>query len=247
MTPAVELRDVGRAFHQRGVTRSALDGVSFSLEPGSVLAIVGESGAGKSTLTRLIAGLDSPSTGEVLINGEHARVKSGRPAAVQMVFQNPVDALNPYWSIGRSIAEPLGGRSRAGRRTRLIELMEAVGLDPDRVKDRPGRFSGGQLQRVGLARALAAKPRVLLCDEPTSALDVSVQAQIVNLLLRLQQDEGFSCIVVTHDLSVVRVLAERVIVLRDGHLVEDVSADQFFENPRHEYSRLLIDTMANAG
>ena len=224
-----------------------LDDVSCALDTGRTLAVVGESGAGKSTLARLIAGLERPTAGSVTIDGKPPRLRSGHPALVQMVFQNPVAALSPSLGIADSVGEPLLGLPRRERRRRVQALLEDVGLDPARGDQRPAAFSGGQLQRVVIARALAPEPRVLLCDEPTSALDVSVQAQIINLLLRVQEDRAFACVLITHDLSVARVLADDVLVLRRGVAVEQRSAEAFFERPTSEYGRSLMTASAQLG
>jgi ABC-type glutathione transport system ATPase component len=218
--------------------------VSFELELGRTLAVVGESGAGKSTLARLIAGLDRPTAGAIRVDGRPPRPQPGRPSPVQMVFQDPKDALNPFLSVERSVAEPLAGTAREARRARVRELLERVGLDPRRAGQRPASFSGGQQQRIVIARALAASPRILVCDEPTSALDVSVQAQIINLLLELQAQLGFACVLVTHDLAVVRVLADDVLVLRRGLVVERSPSRAFFDEPGHEYSRSLLGAVS---
>lgn len=242
--PVLSARDIGRVFRRRGVSRRALAGVSFELRYHRTLAIVGESGAGKSTLARLITGLDRPTTGEVLVEGRPPRLRGGTPSVVQMVFQDPQDALNPFLSIGRSIGEPLRHLPGADRKARIADLLERVGLDPVRAGQRPSAFSGGQLQRIVIARALAASPKILVCDEPTSALDVSVQAQIVNLLLELQSELGFACVLVTHDLGVVRVLADEILVLKAGELVEYGRAEDFFREPRHDYSKSLLNAVA---
>jgi ABC-type glutathione transport system ATPase component len=161
-----------------------------------------------------------------------------------MIFQHPAEALNRFISVEASIAEPLRHLQRKERRSRVAELLRSVGVDPGRGRDRAAAFSGGQLQRIVTARAFAADPALLLCDEPTSALDVSVQAQIVNLLLRLQQERGFACVLVTHDLGVARVLAHNVLVLKDARMVELTPADEFFAGPREAYSRHLLATTA---
>src|SRR5262249_1396917 len=148
------------------------------------------------------------------------------------IFQHPSEALNPLHTVGRSVAEPMRGAGRRERVARVAELLELVGIAPERAGDRPQSFSGGQLQRVSIARALAGRPRLLLGDEPTSALDVSVQAQIVNLLLTTQAEQGYACVLVTHDLAVVKSLADRVLVLKDGKVVEQQDADAFFAAPQ---------------
>jgi ABC-type glutathione transport system ATPase component len=243
--PILSVRGVSRRYRVKGGTRDALRDVTFELRANATIAVVGESGAGKSTLTRLIAGFEQPSSGSVLVNGAPASVAAGRVSPVQMVFQHPVDALNRFASVGTSIAEPLlRTHARQERQERVEELLARVGIAPARSADRPSAFSGGQLQRIVLARALAADPQLLLCDEPTSALDVSVQAQIVNLLLELQEARGFGCVLVTHDLAVARILADEVLVLRDGAVVEHTPADEFFERPRSDYGRGLLETTA---
>jgi ABC-type glutathione transport system ATPase component len=242
--PVLSVDGLTREYRNRGVTARVLDAVSVEVGAGRTLAVVGESGAGKSTLARLICGLDRPTAGTVRVAGRDPAPRSGAPSPVQLVFQNPIDALNPFLAIGRSIGEPLRSSPRERRQARIAELLQRVGIDPERAGQRPAAFSGGQLQRIVLARALAASPQVLVCDEPTSALDVSVQAQIVNLLLELQAAMGFACVLVTHDLAVVRVLAHDVLVLRHGRTVEVAPADRFFAAPREEYSRSLLDAVA---
>lgn len=237
---AVDVAAVTRVFVRGGVERAALKDVSFRVERGRTLAVVGESGAGKSTLCRLLCGLDQPTSGRVLIAGAPPVVRARRVSSIQMVFQSPTDAMSPHISVGASVAEPLWRLPAGERRARVAGLFAAVGIDPSRMGERPKRFSGGQLQRLVIARALAVRPEVLLCDEPTSALDVSVQAQIVNLLLEAQREAGFACVLVTHDLHVAKVLADDVAVLRHGEIVEQVSAASFFAQPQSEYGRQLM-------
>jgi ABC-type glutathione transport system ATPase component len=238
--PVLQLRGVGREFHRHGVTRVALQDVSFELRARATIAIVGESGAGKTTLARLIAGLDTPSYGSISVRGAAPRLRAGEPSRVQMVFQDPVDALNPLLSVGRSVGEPLRRMGRDARAQRVAELLQQVGLDPARASQRPAAFSGGQQQRIVIARALAASPEILICDEPTSALDVSVQAQILNLLVQFQDELGLAMVLVTHDLTVVRVLADEVLLLRAGRVVEHCTAQAFFDEPSSEYGRGLL-------
>jgi ABC-type glutathione transport system ATPase component len=242
--PVLTVEGVTREYRNRGVTTRVLDDVSVSLLAGRTLAVVGESGAGKTTLARLICGLDRPTAGTVRVAGRDPAPRRGAPSPVQLVFQNPADALNPFLTVGRSIGEPLRALPRAERQAHVAELLQRVGIDPERAGQRPAAFSGGQLQRIVLARALAARPQLLVCDEPTSALDVSVQAQIVNLLLELQAALGFACVLVTHDLAVVRVLADDLLVLRHGRMVEAGLADRFFAGPTEPYSKSLLEAVA---
>jgi ABC-type glutathione transport system ATPase component len=241
---ALAVRGVSHAYGRGERRRLVLQDVSFELAAGRTLALVGESGAGKTTLARLIAGLERPDAGSVLVDGAPAAIRRGRVSPVQMVFQHPAQALNRFAGVGASVAEPLLHLPREQRRARVGELLERVGIDPARAGEKPARFSGGQLQRVVLARALAGDPHLLLCDEPTSALDVSVQAQIVNLLLALQAERGFACVLVTHDLAVAKVLADELLVLRDGRVVEHADVHAFFDGPTHPYARELLATTA---
>lgn len=240
MTAVLSVKGLGRVYRSRGQERVALADVSFSVAAGKTLAVIGESGAGKSTLSRLLVGLERPTQGSVLVNGTPPRPRPGKPSAAQLVFQSPIEAVSPYLTIGATVAEPMKATPRRLRRGRVEELLEAVGLDKSYWSRRPRTMSGGQLQRVVLARALAAEPSILVCDEPTSALDVSVQAQIVNLLLRMQSEYGWGCVWVTHDLAVARVVANDVVVLRHGRVLEHAPNDQFFGATRDAYSRSLL-------
>ncbi len=236
----VSVRGLSRTFGRRSAERRALVDVGFDVRDRQTLAVIGESGAGKTTLVRLIAGLDRPTSGTIAVAGAAPRIRSGVPSKVQIVFQQPLEALNPFHSIGRSISEPMKGLARSERKTRVRDLLDAVGIARSRTDDRPAQFSGGQLQRIVIARALAARPTVLLCDEPTSSLDVSVQAQIINLLVELQKELNFASILVTHDLAVAKVLSDEVLVLRNGTVVEHAPADAFFVSPAADYSRHLL-------
>jgi peptide/nickel transport system ATP-binding protein len=247
----VSVRELGRRFDasapllQRLLTRAprrfvnAVDGVSFDVEEGTTFAIVGESGCGKSTVTRLVAGLDTPTHGEV-----RCLNRTGKPLHMQMVFQDPVGSLNARWRVGRSIAEPMSSALPvAARDKRVVELLEIVGLKSSDAMKFPQEFSGGQRQRIAIARALAGEADVLLLDEPTSALDVSVQAQVLNLLKDLQDRLGLTYIFISHNLAVVRYMADRLAIMYLGRIVEEGPAEVLFEAPAHPYTRQLLDTV----
>ena len=226
----------------------ALADVSFDLESGKTLAIVGESGSGKSTLARLITMIEEPTAGKLRINGIDlaAASKAERRhlrSDVQIVFQNPYGSLNPRQTIGDALEEPLivnRTMSAAERSNAVSTMMARVGLRPE-FRDRyPHMFSGGQRQRIAIARALMLRPKILVLDEPVSALDVSIRAQVLNLLAELQQEFGLAYLFISHDLSVVRHIADRVMVIYLGHAVEVASRDALFANPLHPYTRALL-------
>jgi oligopeptide/dipeptide ABC transporter ATP-binding protein len=235
----IELVDVTKRY---GPVR-ALDGVSLALEPGVTLGLVGESGSGKSTVGRLVVGLERPSSGELRFKGRpyprSARRLRPLRRIVSMVFQDPYDSLDPRFTIGDVVAEPLRAHRRpdGGRVRALLDLVGLEGVPPDTL---PGALSGGQRQRVGVARALALQPQIVICDEPTSALDVSVQAQILNLLLALQRDQGLGYLFISHDLDVVRRMSDEVIVLYAGSIMEQGPASQVATRPRHPYTTALV-------
>jgi oligopeptide transport system ATP-binding protein len=228
-----------------------VDGVSFSLRAGETFGLVGESGCGKSTLARGILNLVPPTAGEVLYEGtridglgEHGM----RPYRqhMQMIFQDPFASLNPRMTVGQIIAEPMHIFNLYQRRERKLEsmrLMDMVGLNPRFLNRYPHEFSGGQRQRIGIARALAVNPKLILCDEPVSALDVSIQAQVINLLMELQQQLGLAYLFIAHDLAVVRHIADRVGVMYLGRLVEVTEAATLYSNPRHPYTRALLSSV----
>lgn len=251
--PILKVNDLGRTFNvskpllQRLATGTprkfvkAVDGVSFSIPRGTTFALVGESGCGKSTIARLVAGLERPTSGTIELRG----TGSAKPR-LQMVFQDPVGSLNPRWKIGHSIGEPLGsGSGSRARQDRIAELLTIVGLSPGDAQKYPHEFSGGQRQRISIARALAADAELLLLDEPTSALDVSVQAQVLNLLKELQHRLGLTYLFISHNLSVVRFLADRIGVMYLGRLVEEGPSETILDRPQHPYTKLLIDTVPN--
>ncbi|WP_299673537.1 oligopeptide/dipeptide ABC transporter ATP-binding protein [uncultured Roseobacter sp.] len=227
----------------------AVKQASILLEPGRTLGLVGESGSGKSTLARAIVGTVPVSAGRVLWRGaDIAQMDASERRAhgrhVQMVFQDPLDALNPRMTVGQIVAEPLlthmPDLSKAQVRTKVGAMMERVGLLPALVNRYPHEFSGGQCQRIGIARALITEPELVVCDEPVSALDVSVQAQVVNLLQDLQREMGLALMFIAHDLSVVRHISHRIAVMYLGRIVETAGAAELITNPRHPYTRALI-------
>jgi peptide/nickel transport system ATP-binding protein len=226
----------------------AVDDVSLELQQGECLGIVGESGSGKSTLVRAIMGLVKPASGEVSLQGQSILANAAEPRAdfrrsVQMVFQNPFDSLNPKFSVWQTVAEPLRKHQLVKRdqlEERVLELLQLVELDPDLARRKPGQLSGGQCQRVGIARALAMKPRVLIADEITSALDVTIQAQIIALLNRLRAQENLSVIFISHDLALVRSFCDRAIVFRAGSIVEAGPVSEVLDRPSEAYTRTLL-------
>jgi ABC-type glutathione transport system ATPase component len=237
-----------RWYGARKPTVRAVDEVSFALEGGRTLGIVGESGSGKSTVARMLVGLLAPSSGSIRIDGREIAGASGRGRrqlrrTVQLVFQDPMGSLNPRRRVRQIIEGPLealGGLARAQRRLRVAELMDLVGLRAEFGERYPHEFSGGQCQRIAIARALAAEPRLLVLDEPVSALDVSVQAQVLKLLKELQQRFGLTYVFISHDLAVVEAMADEIIVMRQGKVVETAPREQLFRAPEHAYTRELL-------
>ena len=235
--PILEVRDLCAGYRTRGRAgrdRQVLDHVSFTIHSGEALGLVGESGCGKSTLARTILGMQAGYTGLV-------RHNSQRP---QMVFQDPFSALNPARTVGWILEEPLriaGQSSRAERRRRVDELLEQVGLSSAYAARRPHELSGGQRQRVCIASALIVRPRLVIADEPVSALDVTIQAQILQLLADLRQEYQLSYLFISHDLNVVYQLCDRVIVMKEGRIVEENTVDEIFDHPRHPYTRQLLE------
>ena len=248
---AVHFAPRGGLFSKPGPTVKAVDGVTFAIAKGETLALVGESGCGKSTLSNAILGLVAPTRGSVKVMGQEiagadaATLRAAR-GHVQMVFQDPALSLNPRMSIGAAVGEPLAVRAIArgdALARRVASLLSAVGLRPEHADRFPHQFSGGQRQRVVIARALALEPALLVCDEPVSALDVSVQAQILNLLVDLQRRMGMAYLFVSHDLAVVRHIADRVAVMYLGRLVEVASREALFSAPAHPYTRALMESV----
>ena len=246
---SVHYRRRARHWWGRASEVRAVDQLDLNLHPGETLGIVGESGCGKSTLARALIGLVPVTRGSVEINGQDiTRFNAAQWRAlrrqVQFVFQDPLASLDPRMTVGQAITEPMMSLcpewGAAERQRRMAELMERVGLSAALQNRYPHEFSGGQCQRVGIARALAVEPSILICDEPVSALDVSVQAQIVNLLRSLQRERGLSMLFIAHDLAVVRHLSDRIMVMYLGRVMEQAQTDALFESPRHPYTRALL-------
>ncbi len=232
----------------------ALDAVSFTVTAGRNLGVVGESGSGKSTLARLVMALEVPSAGRVVLDGDDVHQLSPqalRQARVQMqmVFQDPYGSLDPRRTVRQTVCEPLAvllGASASEQHQRAVEVLDAVGLREADLGKYPHEFSGGQRQRIAIARALITRPRLIVADEPVSALDVSVQAQVLNLMQDLQERFGVTYLLISHDLAIVDLLCDEVIVLQQGRIVEQGACDQVFTTPRHAYTQALLAAMPGA-
>ncbi|SIQ52983.1 dipeptide transport system ATP-binding protein [Rhizobium sp. RU20A] len=254
MTKVLEAKNLVRDYHVPGSlfkparTVHAVKGVSFSVEQGKTLAIVGESGCGKSTLARMVTMIDAPTAGEMLIDGETVDItrQAMTPKLrrkVQIVFQNPYGTLNPRKKIGDILGEPLiinTSMSAADRKDKAMAMLKKVGLEEKHYARYPHMFSGGQRQRIAIARALMLNPRLLVLDEPVSALDLSVQAQVLNLLADLQDEFSLTYVFISHDLSVVRYIADEVMVMYYGEAVEYGTRDAVFSDPQHAYTKTLF-------
>jgi oligopeptide transport system ATP-binding protein len=247
---------VGRGLltRRRAGAVKAVDGVSLTLRRGETLGIVGESGCGKSTLARLLLALDRPTSGRLLIDGNDVFSLRGRQLRalrrrIQIVLQDPYTAFDPRMTVRAIVGEPFAIHPDAvpkrGREAAVRELLDSVGLSAEHLDRYPHEFSGGQLQRIGIARALALRPEILVCDEPVSALDVSIQAQVINLLKDLQSELGLSYVFIAHDLSVVRHVSDRVAVMYLGKVVEEGAAEQIYERPAHPYTQALQSAVAD--
>jgi len=249
MTALLSCRDVVVEYPTADGTLRAVDRVSLDIERGQTVALVGESGCGKSTLARAILGLERVRSGSIKLDGDELiglnqrQLRKFRPA-IQMVFQNPYGSLNPRLSVGRIIEEPMMVQkigTRSTRRKRVLDLLDRVGLTPDAAAQYPHQFSGGQRQRIAIARALALNPKLIVCDEPVSALDVSVQAQVLNLLVELQRELGVSYLFISHDLAVVRHIAHATAVMYLGRIAAKSNSREFWRSPAHPYVQALKD------
>jgi peptide/nickel transport system ATP-binding protein len=260
-TPLIEAKGLVRTYEVRqgmfgrATPVRAVDGIDLKVMPGETLGIVGESGSGKSTLGRMLLGIDPPQEGQALFEGK-PMPKLATPewralrAKMQFVYQDPLAALDRRLTIAEQIGEPLAIHSlvpKPHRETRVVELMSAVGLRPDQAGRYPHELSGGQRQRAVIARALASRPKLLVCDEPVSALDVSIQAQVVNMLRDLQEKNQIAMVFISHDLKVVRNIADRVAVMYLGRIVEEASSDVIFKTPLHPYTKALVSSVPVPG
>jgi peptide/nickel transport system ATP-binding protein len=252
--PVLEARQITKRYkgpdHR---VRTVVDDVSFELFPGETLGVVGESGSGKTTIARIALALTDPDVGDVVLGGEPwsdipERARRERRRLISVVHQDPLSSFDPRWRVGRLLEDALPPLSdKQWRNERIRELLSQVGLGPELSDRRPLQLSGGQRQRVALARALAAEPRILVCDEPVSALDVSIQAQVLDLLAELQERLGLSYLFISHDLGVIYHMSDRILVLKDGRVVESGTADEVFRHPRHEFTRRLLSALPMAG
>jgi oligopeptide/dipeptide ABC transporter ATP-binding protein len=253
--PLLQLKNVCKHFETGAGVAQVLDRVNLAIRRGETLGLVGESGCGKSTVARLVMNLYTPTSGHVFFDGQDIAktdktASKTRHARLQMVFQDPFSSLNPRASIGRILEEPLiihkRGRNKEERQERVAWLLERVGLSPDAALRYPHEFSGGQRQRIGIARALALRPELIVCDEAVSALDVSIRAQILNLLLDLREAYGVAYLFISHDLSIVRHMSDRVAVMYMGKIMELARRDDLWQQPQHPYTRVLMSAIPSA-
>lgn len=241
----------GGVFYRQIASVYAVDGVSFQVEAGKTLGLVGESGCGKSTIGRTLLHLYQPTAGRVHFDGQEIAHLKGTPlrelrAQMQMIFQDPFESLNPRHTIGDILAEPFvihGQGSPRDNKQRVLELLDRVGMPADAVHKYPHEFSGGQRQRIGIARAVALRPKLIICDEPVSALDVSIQSQVLNLLLELQQEMGMAYLFIAHDLAVVKHVSDRIAVMYLGRIVEVADSESIYDNPLHPYTQALLSAI----
>ncbi len=249
MDNIIEVKDLKMYFELgKGKTLKAVDGLTFSLERGRTLGLVGESGCGKSTTGRAVVGLYTPTGGDILFDGKNIKELTGEENKqfirhAQMIFQDPYSSLDPRMTVGDIIGEGIdihNLHTGKAKTERIYELLSLVGLSSEHANRFPHEFSGGQRQRVGIARALAVEPKLIVCDEPISALDISIQSQIVNLLMSLQKNLGLTYLFISHDLSMVKYICERVMVMYLGVMAELASSEELYNNPLHPYTQALL-------
>lgn len=251
MEPILQVNHLKKVFHQREKRDvAAVNDVSFCLYPGEILGIVGESGSGKSTVARLITRLEDVTDGQIILDGQdisHSKgaARKGIYEKIQMVFQNPVGSFDPRRTLGDGIGESLKNKrvSKAEIRAKVDELLEQCGLEPEYMDRYPHQVSGGQCQRAAIARALAVDPKVIICDEATSALDVTVQKRVIDLLQNLQENKNLSYVFICHNLALVQQFCDRVIVMKDGRVVEEGIPDEVIQNPKEEYTKMLVESV----
>lgn len=247
----LSLQDLSKTFQVNGGLLKAVSHVSFDVKKGETVGLVGESGCGKSTLGRTVMGIYQPTSGKIVYDGEELHIKNAKDRLkyakkAQMIFQDPYASLNPRMTVGDIIAEGMEIHNMYDaqrRKERVGELLELVGLNKEFANRFPHEFSGGQRQRIGIARALAIEPEFLVCDEPISALDVSIQSQVINLLIELQKKLGLTYLFIAHDLDIVRYISDRIVVMYLGHVVEIGDADEVYNNAMHPYSQALLSAV----
>lgn len=250
-TPLIQVKNLKKYFSVGGNDLKAVDTLNLDIYPGETVGLVGESGCGKSTAGRTIIRLYEPTDGEVFYNGKNIFSYTDKEMTkmrrdIQMIFQDPYASLNPRMTVEELIGEPLAIHQIARgkkRRERVEELLKLVGLNPEHISRFPHEFSGGQRQRIGIARALALNPKFIVCDEPISALDVSIQAQVVNLLKELQQEMGLTYLFIAHDLSMVKYISDRILVMYLGNMMELSESGQLYDNPLHPYTKALLSAV----
>lgn len=250
MEKILEVKDLKKTFYKNKVPVTAVNGISFSMRKGECLGLVGESGCGKSTTAKMITHLTKPDSGSILLDGEKIPDAGGKKlkqfyTKVQMVFQSPQDSFDPRRTLGDGIMESMinRGMKKKEAKSRMVELLEMVELSSEFAGRYPHQVSGGQCQRAAIARALAVNPGLVICDEATSALDVTVQAQVIELLGKLQREMGLSLLMICHDLALVQKFCDRVLVMYEGEIVEEGIPDDIIKNPQQEYTKLLIDSV----
>lgn len=242
---------LNKGFLKKPTVIKAVNDISFEVKKGEVFSIVGESGCGKSTVAKLLMNIEKPTSGEIFFGNKDIMKYNKKELGeyrkrVQIIFQDPYSSLNPRWKVGKIIAEPLKLNSNLNKneiKKEVLTIMKKVGLQEGWYERYPHQFSGGQRQRIGIARALILKPEVIICDEPVSALDVSIQAQVLNLLLNLQTEFNLTYIFISHDLGVVEHISDRIIVMYFGEIVESSSVEELFANPQHEYTKTLLNAI----